>query len=192
MKEQWKPVVGFEGYYEVSSLGRIKFLNYKRAGKPHITYGSYRGNGYMQVTLSKDGKRYTKSVHRLVAKAFIPNPYNLPCVNHINEEKDDNRVENLEWCTYEYNVNYGTAIERRIETWNSLSEEEKQSINRKRVKTRLENIRLYGWNRKDKGIPRPHLSIKQTKLKEAKEQANEERWNNVKSTIEGLNKIMKD
>lgn len=68
----------------------------------------YRG-GYTQVALCKDGKIYTKKIHRLVAEAFIPNPNNLPEVNHINKIRDDNRMDNLEWCTREYNNRYSFA-----------------------------------------------------------------------------------
>ena len=75
-------------------------------------------NGYLYVDLYKDGKRKTYKVHRLVAQAFIPNPHSLPEVNHKNEDKTDNRVENLEWCTQEYNINYGT---RNVKVAKSMS-----------------------------------------------------------------------
>lgn len=69
-------------------------------------------NGYLVVTLSKDNKGKTYKVHRLVAQTFLPNPDNLPCINHIDEDKTNNRVENLEFCTYQYNNAYGTRIEK--------------------------------------------------------------------------------
>lgn len=116
--EIWKPVVGYEGLYEVSSLGRVKsidrtipFRNSKKNIKGTIL-SLCLSHDYYEVSLYKDGIRETGIVHRLVANAFISNPNNYPCVNHKNEIKTDNRIENLEWCTYEYNNNYDTKIER--------------------------------------------------------------------------------
>ena len=96
-KEIWKPVVGFEGLYEVSNLGRVR----NRKGK--VLRPAPNSNGYMRIILRKDNKDWGKQIHRLVAMAFIPNPNNLPIINHINERTGDNRVENLEWCNYSYN-----------------------------------------------------------------------------------------
>ena len=107
-KEYWKPVVGYEGLYEVSNWGRVKSLKF---GKERILKQSIR-HGYYIVSLWKNGKGKTYSVHRLVAEAFIDNPDNLPCVNHKDENKQNNVVSNLEWCTHEYNNTYGTRIER--------------------------------------------------------------------------------
>ena len=73
---------------------------------------NYDKHGYYRLGLFKDGKKKTFFAHRLVAMAFIPNPYNYPEINHKNEIKTDNRVKNLEWCTKEYNLSYGTRIER--------------------------------------------------------------------------------
>lgn len=111
-KEIWKDVVGFEEYYQVSNLGRVKSLarstNYKNIGtawrKERIRKPKLSNTGYYEVALAKEHKTYYKRVHRLVAEAFIPNPDNLPYINHINEIKTDNRVENLEWCTPKYNI----------------------------------------------------------------------------------------
>lgn len=114
-KELWKSIVGYEGLYEVSNLGRVMSLNYNGTGRTQVMKPSNDKDGYLQVKLCKDGKIKRFFVHRLVAMAFIPNPNNLPQVNHINEMKDDNRVENLEWCDSKYNTNYGTAIKRRAE-----------------------------------------------------------------------------
>ena len=113
--EEWKPVVGYEGIYEVSNLGRVKSLNYRCTGKEGILSLIPQGNGYNQVILYKNGKRKPHLVHRLVAQAFIPNPLGLPDVNHKiddYEHRSDNRVENLEWCTAKYNSNYGTRNEK--------------------------------------------------------------------------------
>lgn len=114
--ETWKQVEGYEGRYEVSSYGRVKsFVVNKQNGR--IMHPVKSSLGYMVVRLYdwKGGSRWYP-VHRLVAKAFIENPDNLPQINHKDEVKDNNRVENLEWCTRKYNVNYGTRIQRVIES----------------------------------------------------------------------------
>lgn len=121
--EQWKDVVGYEGLYEVSNLGRvrsvdrqIKYKDSYRTVKGIYIQQLYEPYGHLFVRLCKEGKKKQMYVHRLVAQAFIPNPDNLPCINHKNEIPDDNRVENLEWCTVTYNNTYGKRIEKEIMT----------------------------------------------------------------------------
>ena len=111
MNEIWKDIPGYEGKYEVSNLGNVRSLNYNRSGEPKLLKQG-NVNGYKVVILYKDGKKKTCNVHRLVAMTFIPNPDNLPIVNHKDEDKSNNNVNNLEWCTYKYNNTYGTARER--------------------------------------------------------------------------------
>ena len=113
--EIWKPVRNYEGLYEVSNLGRVKSLNYKRTGKERILKAGKSGNGYLQVNLYKDGNREQPLVHRLVATAFLDNADNLPEVNHKDEDKTNNCVENLEYCSRLYNMNYGTGSKRSAE-----------------------------------------------------------------------------
>ena len=108
--EEWKDIDGYNGDYQVSTTGRIK--SYKNANKPRILSLFYRRSGYLRVTLCKNGKLKTHDIHRLVAKAFLPNPLNLPEVNHKDEDSSNNRVENLEWCTSKYNANYGGRTEK--------------------------------------------------------------------------------
>lgn len=110
--EQWKPIEGYEGLYEVSSLGSVKSLNYNRTGKERILKSQNNGKGYLLVALCRDGKRKFFQIHRLVATAFIPNPNNYPHINHKDENPLNNIVNNLEWCDAKYNANYGTRNER--------------------------------------------------------------------------------
>lgn len=123
--EEWRPVKGYEGIYEVSDYARVRSLDRYypdkvfRNGKlrPYILYGhvlkqQQSHKGYLLVPLRKDDKDKKCSVHRLVAEAFIPNPDNLPLVNHKDECKTNNRPDNLEWCDDKYNVNYGTGMKR--------------------------------------------------------------------------------
>lgn len=115
MKEIWKPLENYEGLYEVSNYGIVKSLNYRKTGKERILKGNANGDGYLRVTLTKNGKKKTCRINRLVAQAFIPNPDNLPEVNHKDEDKTNNKVENLEWCTRAYNCNYGTRSKKVAE-----------------------------------------------------------------------------
>lgn len=106
-KQCWKDIPGYEGKYQVSNTGRVRSLNYMRTGKSKVMKPSTNKLGYKGVGLRKNGKCTKYYIHRLVALAFIPNPLNLPQVNHIDENKTNNVVWNLEWCTQEYNNNYG-------------------------------------------------------------------------------------
>lgn len=103
--EIWKDVKGFEGLYQVSNYGNVK-------SKRTILKPSTRKDGRKQVVLSKNGKKSTFKIHRLVAIAFIENPLNLKEINHKDEDPANNNVNNLEWCDRMYNQHYGTAIER--------------------------------------------------------------------------------
>ncbi len=120
LPEIWRDVIGYEGLYQVSSLGRVR--SYDR--KVRSRYGNLRtikgrilkilkiwsGYGYVRLSRGRVSKHH--SIHRLVATTFIPNPSNLPCVNHKDENKFNNCVTNLEWCNWRYNANYGTRNTR--------------------------------------------------------------------------------
>ena len=150
-KEIWGDIPNYEGLYQASNSGRIKSLDKivndnggKLLVKGRILKPSIDDKGYLQIVLTKNGKRKSYKIHRLIALTFISNPNKLLEVNHKNEIKLDNRVENLEWCTHKYNCNYGTRNYRctkhrnhkviqfdlfgtYIKTYNSLKEAEQQT-----------------------------------------------------------------
>ena len=103
-----KDIKGYEGLYAVTPEGEVWSYKYKKFLTP-----ADDGNGYLRVGLFKNGERKMYMVHRLVAMAYLPNPENLPQVNHRDENKANNCLQNLEWCDASYNTNYGTCIERR-------------------------------------------------------------------------------
>ena len=122
MTEIWKDIEGYEGLYQVSNCGRVKRLagvvkgNWKqgeRRQEERVLKPLHCRLDYQAVSLSKDGKMTHYLIHRLVAQAFIPNPLNLPEVNHKDEKPSNNCVDNLEWCDHIYNNNYGTKVDRQ-------------------------------------------------------------------------------
>ena len=115
-EEIWKDVRGYESKYAVSNMGRVKSLNYNNTGKEKLLRPCKHRDGYLHIYLCKGGKRKTHRVHRLVLMTFNPceNSHELQ-VNHINELKDDNRLENLEWVTCKENCNHGTRNKRVAE-----------------------------------------------------------------------------
>lgn len=124
VKEEWRPIKSYEnyeGFYEVSNTGKVRSVTRtvrrKRMGdyvveSMELAQQTDRG-GYRRVTLQWGASKKYRKVHRLVAEAFLPNPDNLPQINHKDEDKTNNHVDNLEWCTAKYNLNYGTARERQ-------------------------------------------------------------------------------
>lgn len=107
--EIWKDIEGYEGLYQVSDKGRVRSMKF---GKERILKPSKDGWGYIFVRLYKNGEQKPYKVHRLVGQAFLLNPNNLPEINHKDEDKTNNSVENLEWCDTKYNLNYGTRNQR--------------------------------------------------------------------------------
>ena len=115
MKEEWRDIKGYEGLYQISNLGRIKSLkdNHGKYREKILKPGN--SNGYFYVDLCKNSKGKLFKIHRLVAIHFIENPNNYPEVNHKDENSTNNCVDNLEWCTREYNNSYGTRNKRASE-----------------------------------------------------------------------------
>ena len=147
-EEVWRDVKGYEGLYQVSNMGRVKSLERKdrfgRVIKERILEPAVTHNGYLRVGLHVDGKRKMLRVHRLVCEAFHENPDNKSEVNHVNENKTDNRACNLEWSTRTENCNHGSRNERvakalskpigqfsldgkLIKVWQSACEAERQT-----------------------------------------------------------------
>lgn len=120
MEEVWKNIKGFEGSYQVSNYGNVRgidrILKDGRFWKGRTLKPGSNGKGYLYVHFNLNGKNYL--IHRLVAEAFLPNPNNYPEVNHIDEDKSNNKVDNLEWCDHKYNNNYGSRNKRMLETRN--------------------------------------------------------------------------
>ena len=128
--EVWKDIVGYEGLYQVSNLGRVKSLKRKvYAGRNRMRWQYERilsnnktnGNGYIVVSLNKESKSKNKYVHRLVAEAFLENPNNYKYINHKDQNTFNNNVNNLEFCTAQYNSTYRDAhIKRGLKHRNNL------------------------------------------------------------------------
>lgn len=125
-KIERRPIVGYEGYYEVDCNGNVYSLDrvievndhgrvYKKPIKGRVLSSSQKDNGYVVVGLLKHCEHKHEYVHRLVAQAFLPNPDNLPCINHKDENRANNNVDNLEWCSYYYNLHYNDAHLRMAE-----------------------------------------------------------------------------
>ena len=140
-KEIWKDIRESEGLYQVSNFGRVKSLKrkvYAGRGKTRWQYekimsgNKTNGNGYKIVSLAKDGKSKNKYIHRLVAEAFLENPNNYPCINHKDENRGNNNVDNLEFCTYKYNVTYNKAhIKRGLRLRNNKGSKKIYQLNEK-------------------------------------------------------------
>lgn len=117
LNEEWRPIAGYEGIYEVSNTGNVVSLNYnKKIGERRLRKQKLTKDGYLEIALCKGNKMKHVMVHRLVAETFLPNPSGLPQINHKDENKTNNRVDNLEWCDVKYNINYGSGIKRRSES----------------------------------------------------------------------------
>ena len=164
MIEEWRPIEGYEGLYEVSNTGRVRsvdrYVKYSN-GQIHLHKGKVlspvKSNlGYLLVSLCCNGKYKSISVHRLIAQAFIENPDNLPEINHKDEDKTNNSVDNLEWCDRSYNNNYGTRKDKERDTkikngyWTGLrSGLSKKEYNKKYYQDNREYYHQYYQKKKD-------------------------------------------
>jgi hypothetical protein len=115
--EVWKPVSGTDLRYYVSNLGRILTTNYKNSGKASLMKPALDGSGYYRTMIKINGKYQTVKIHRVIAQEFIPNPLNKPCINHINAKRADNKIENLEWATFQENANHCASLGRQSVNW---------------------------------------------------------------------------
>lgn len=123
MKEIWMPVLGYEGRYEASNFGRIKSLNYRHTGMEQLLRPAKNSTGYLQVILTKNGKKKMSLVHRLVWEAFNgPIPAGMQ-INHLNECIWDNQLENLSLATPKENINWGTGVRRSAKTRSKMVEQ---------------------------------------------------------------------
>lgn len=169
--EIWKDIFGYEGIYQVSSLGKVKSLSRKRlVNKKTNSYHlmperimviKVDKNGYNHITLCKNGLLKTYWLHRIVLKTFVCNPQNLPQINHKNGNKSDNRVENLEWCTSKHNyheaVKLGLRNNGKVRKKYKNSRSIAQIDNGKIVKTyesRVSALRAFGVKTINVGSPK--------------------------------------
>ena len=126
MKEIWKDIPNYEGKYQISNYGRVKSLNYNKTKQRKLLKPDIRRD-YLCVTLFKNNIRNRIQIHRLVAIVFIPNKLNLPCVNHIDGNKQNNHINNLEWCTHKENINH--AIRTNLRNFNMGKNPNAKKIN---------------------------------------------------------------
>lgn len=157
--EVWRPVKGYEGLYEVSNLGNVRSIDRHvmignqyclLKGKPKKA--SPHSMGYLSTELYKNSQRTHYLIHRLVAEAFIPNPSNLPCIDHINTVKDDNRVENLRWCTNKENMNNPLTREHVNIKSNSKEAKEKMLATKRKKQSYNCEIPVYYIDEQGKRI----------------------------------------
>ena len=151
MQEKWCDIIGYEGMYQVSNFGKVRSLDRISCGR--FFRGKEMclcGEPYSKVQLCKNNKAVTFLVHRLVAQAFVPNPNNYTCINHKDEDKHNNRADNLEWCTYEYNNLYSDVVRRSANSRRGvkLSPQHRQALSvslkksgRKRAEKRRDTMR---------------------------------------------------
>lgn len=150
-KEIWKDVVGYEGLYKVSNTGKVFSLE-RHGTKNRLMCAHDNGKGYYRVKMSKNDISKSHMLHRIIAEAFIPNLENKKCVNHINGNKKDNRIENLEWCTHSENVNH--AIRTGLKKIKPLPGMKVINIKSGKIFISINEAA------REKGIDRSHLSLK--------------------------------
>ena len=158
-QEQWKPIQEFNGEYEVSNLGRVRSMKRYYGVVGRIMPQTIQRKGYYAVTFWMNNKAYCRKVHRLVIEAFTPNPDSLPCINHIDGNKLNNHVSNLEWCTYQANMQH--AVRTGLTHPHQWTDDERKQISERNKGQRVSDEQRAKLSAAMKGRPRPDVSARQ-------------------------------
>ena len=158
-QEQWKPIQEFNGEYEVSNLGRVRSMKRYYGVVGRIMPQTIQRTGYYAVTFHMNNKAYCRKVHRLVIEAFTPNPDNLPCINHIDGNKLNNHVSNLEWCTYQANMQH--AVRTGLTHPHRWTDDERKQISERNKGQRVSDEQRAKLSAALKGRSRPGVSARQ-------------------------------
>ena len=176
MTEEWRDIKGFEGYYQVSNLGRVKSLDrhvFAGIGANHklqhihgkILSQSHDHKNYKRVILCIDGGIKLRLVHRLVAEAFIPNPNNYPIINHKDKNPSNNCMDNLEWCTYKYNNEYDGRIEKcRHKISQTLKGRKSTNVLTDEQRKHISEGAKRGWETRRKNMSIKSAIVEQTEV----------------------------
>ena len=158
-QEQWKPIQEFNGEYEVSNLGRVRSMKRYYGMVGRIMPQTSQRTGYYAVTFHMNNKAYCRKVHRLVIEAFTPNPDSLPCINHIDGNKLNNHIDNLEWCTYQHNMQH--AVRTGLTHPHQWTDEERKQISERNKGQKVTDEQRAKLSAAMKGRPRPDVSARQ-------------------------------
>ena len=158
-QEQRKPIQEFNGEYEVSNLGRVRSMKRYYGLVGRIMPQTIQRKGYYAVTFWMNNKAYCRKVHRLVIEAFTPNPDSLPCINHIDGNKLNNHVSNLEWCTYQANMQH--AVRTGLTHPHQWTDDERKQISERNKGQRVSDEQRAKLSAAMKGRPRPDVSARQ-------------------------------
>ena len=158
-QEQWKPIQEFNGEYEVSNFGRVRSMKRYYGVVGRIMPQTIQCKGYYAVTFWMNNKAYCRKVHRLVIEAFTPNPDSLPCINHIDGNKLNNHVSNLEWCTYQANMQH--AVRTGLTHPHQWTDDERKQISERNKGQRVSDEQRAKLSAAMKGRPRPDVSARQ-------------------------------
>ena len=158
-QEQWKPIQEFNGEYEVSNLGRVRSMKRYYGMVRRIMPQTIQRKGYYAVTFWMNNKAYCRKVHRLVIEAFTPNPDSLPCINHIDGNKLNNHIDNLEWCTYQQNMQH--AVRTGLTHPHQWTDDERKQISERNKGQRVSDEQRAKLSAALKGRSRPDVSARQ-------------------------------